>query len=101
LGNLAFLWKAADLIFGEDQSAFDLNVEYAFAFSVESEIDTRYCCNFCGHTVRLRTIISLRAVTDINFHKPTPVVSMFMSTSLSLAMRTENAMGRFLPHPGL
>jgi hypothetical protein len=35
LGNLSFLWKAADLIFGEDQSAIDFNVEYALAFSMK------------------------------------------------------------------
>ena len=87
------------MIFGEDQSAIDFNVEYAFAFCVKGEINTRYCCNLCGHTVRLGTIVSLRAVTNINFHKPTPVVSMFVNTSLSLAMLTENTMGVFLPHP--
>ena len=101
MGNLSFLWKAADLIFGEDQRAIDFNVKYALAFCVKGEINTRYCRNFCGHTVCLGTIVSLRAVTNINFHGPTPVVSMFVCTSLSLAMPTENAMGRFLPHPGL
>jgi len=101
LGNLSFLWKAADLIFGEDQSAIDFNIEYTFALCVKGEINTRYCCNLCGHTVCLGTIVSLRAVTNFNFHKPTPVVSMFVSSFLSLAMRTKNAMGRFLPHPGL
>ena len=97
MGNLSFLWKAADLIFGEDQRAIDFNVKYALAFRVEGEINTRYCCNLCGHTVCLGTIVSLRAVTNINFHKSTLVVS----TTFSLAMPTENAMGRFLPHPGL
>ena len=91
LGNLSFLWKAPHLIFGEDQSATDFNVEYAFAFSVEGDIKTRYCCNLCGHTVCLGTIVSLRAVTNINFHKRTPVVSTF----LSLARLAENTMGHF------
>jgi hypothetical protein len=89
LGNLSILWKAADLIFGEDQSAIDFNVEYAFAFSVKGEINTRYCCNLCGHTVCLGTIVSLRAVTDINFHGRT----LILSTFLSLAMLTEKATG--------
>ena len=76
------------MIFGEDQSAIDFDVEYALTFSVEDEIDVRYCCKFCGHTVRLGTIVSLLAVTNINFHEHTLVVS----TCLSLAMITENAM---------
>jgi hypothetical protein len=88
LGNLSILWKAADLIFGEDQSAIDFNVEYTFALCVKGEINTRYCCNLCGHTVCLGTIVSLRAVTNINFHEHT----LLVSTCLSLAMITENAM---------
>ena len=99
MGNLSFLWKAADLIFGEDQRAIDFNVKYALAFCVKGEINTRYCCNLCGHTVCLGAIVSLRAVTNINFHRPNPVVSMFVSTFLSLARLAENTMGRFLPHP--